>query len=246
MSASPSSPTSVAIIPARGGSKRIPRKNVRPLSGRPLLWWSVRLCLDSGAFDDVIVSTDDPEIADIATRAGASVPFVRPADLADDFTPTVDVIAHAIEWLEAAGRSLELACCVYPASVFLAPDDLRRSRDLLIATPGASYVATVMRFPHPIQRAMTMSDDGSLAFVQPEFAGHRSQDLEERWHDAGQFYWGRAQAWRDRLPILPNSVGYPVDSSRVCDIDTEDDWRRAESLHRILTGADPGASPAVG
>ncbi len=232
----------VAIIPARGGSKRIPRKNVRELSGHPLLWWSVQLCLESGAFDDVIVSTDDDEIADIARAAGASAPFVRPAHLADDIAPTVDVIAHAIEWLDSVGRTVDLACCVYPASIFLGPQDLLRSRDLLVATAHAAYVATVTRYPHPVQRAMAMSDDGRLSFVQPEFAGSRTQDLEERWHDAGQFYWGRAQAWRERLPILPNAVGYAVESSRVCDIDTEEDWRRAESLHRVMTAADPEPS----
>jgi N-acylneuraminate cytidylyltransferase len=236
----------VAIMPARGGSKRIPRKNIRELSGRPLLWWSVRLCLDSGAFDDVIVSTDDEEIADVARSAGAIVPFVRPAELSDDVAPTVDVVAHAIDWLDAMDRHVELACCVYPASVFVDAADLLRSRDLLVATPGAAYVATVTCYAHPVQRAMTMADDGTLAFVEPAFAAFRTQDLEERWHDAGQFYWGRAQAWRDRLPILPNSVGYPVDPARVCDIDTEDDWRRAESLHRFLTAADPGPPSAVG
>ncbi len=237
---------SVAIIPARGGSKRIPRKNIRELSGRPLLWWSVQLCLESGAFDEVIVSTDDDEIAGIARAAGASTPFMRPESLANDVAPTVDVIAHAVEWLDAAGRTVDLACCVYPASVFLGPEDLVRSRDLLVGTPHASYVATVTRYAHPVQRAMSMADNGRLAFVEPEYAAFRTQDLEERWHDAGQFYWGRAQAWRDRLPILPNAVGYVVDAARVCDIDTEEDWRRAEVLHRILTAADPGPPPTVG
>jgi len=236
----------VAIIPARCGSKRIPRKNIRPISGQPLITWAIGLCLDSGAFDDVIVSTDDDEIADIAEKAGARVPFRRPADLADDIAPTVDVIAHAVAWLRAQGQSIDLACCFYPASIFLPATEIPGARDLLLAHPGAAYAATVVPYPHPVQRALRLSGDGSLSFVQPEFAAARTQDLEPLWHDAGQFYWGHAQSWLDRVPILPNAIGYPVDASRVCDIDTEDDWRRAVLLHDVAARANPGASGAVG
>lgn len=237
---------SVAVIPARGGSKRVPRKNIRSISGQPLISWAIRLCLESGAFDDVVVSTDDDEIAHIAEKAGARVPFLRPAALADDLTPTVDVIAQAVAWLGTQGPSIDLACCVYPASVFLPATDLKAARDALLAHPDASYAATVVPYPHPVQRALRLSDDGSLSFVQPEFASARTQDLEPLWHDAGQFYWGRARAWLDCLPILPNAIGYPVDASRVCDIDTEDDWRRAESLHALVAGAIPGVADTVG
>jgi pseudaminic acid cytidylyltransferase len=239
-------PATVAIIPARGGSKRVPRKNIRLISGRPIIAWAIALCRDSGAFDDVVVSTDDDEIAAIAEGAGARVPFRRPEGLADDVAPTVDVISHAVTWLERQGQAVDLACCVYPASVFLPSADLRRSRDVLLAHPEAAYVATVVPYPHPVQRALRQADDGTLSFVQPEFASSRTQDLEPLWHDAGQFYWGRADAWRARVPILPHAVGYPVDADRVCDIDTEDDWRRAEVLHALVTGANPVAPDAVG
>lgn len=223
----------VAIVPARGGSKRIPRKNIRPLSGRPLLWWSVQTCLDSEAFDDVIVSTDDDEIAAVAIDAGASVPFMRPAELSNDYAPTVDVVQHALTWLRDDGRPADTACCVYPASVFLGPADLMQSRELLTRAP---YVATVTGYPYPVQRALVMGTGGELAFAHPEYADARTQDLEARWHDAGQFYWGRADAWLARLPILPNAVGYAIDPATVCDIDTEEDWRRAEQLHRPSRG----------
>ncbi len=222
---------SVAIIPARGGSKRIPRKNIRTMSGKPLLWWSIQTCLSSGAFGDVIVSTDDEEIAAVALSAGAKVPFMRPAPLADDMTATVDVIAHAVGWLIEEGRTVETVCCVYPAAVFLRGEDYSRSRALLDRAP---YVATVTRYPYPVQRALTMGSGGALAFAHPEYASSRTQDLDERWHDAGQFYWGTARAWLDRLSLLDNAVGYAVDGALVCDIDTEEDWRRAEQLHRIL------------
>ena len=234
---------SVAIIPARGGSKRIPRKNIRPMSGKPLLWWSIQTCLASGAFDEVVVSTDDEEIAAIAREAGASVPFTRPEHLADDTTATVDVISHAVGWLAENNQSFAAACCVYPASVFLRGEDYARSRPLL---ERADYVATVVRYPYPVQRALTMGAGGALAFAHPEYADSRTQDLDERWHDAGQFYWGSARAWLDRVSILDNAVGYAVDGSLVCDIDTEEDWRRAEQLHRILLEQSTVEPPAVG
>lgn len=226
----------VAVLPARGGSKRIPRKNIRELDGHPLLWWAVRTCVDSGLFDDVVVSTDDDEIAAVARAAGASVPFNRSEDLSDDHASTVDVIADAVGRLRSDGQPLDLACCVYPASVFLGADELRGARDLLLATPDADYSAIVCAYPHPVQRALALDGAGRVSFASPEYAGSRTQDLEPRWHDAGQFYWGRATAWLERRPILPNAVGYVVEASRVCDIDTEDDWRRAEVLHRLRLG----------
>jgi N-acylneuraminate cytidylyltransferase len=236
----------IAVIPARGGSKRIPRKNIRPLSGRPLIAWSIESCLTSGEFSRVIVSTDDDEISAIAIAAGAEVPFVRPASLSDDHAPTVDVIAHAVEHLAAMGSAVDLVCCVYPASVFLGADDLRGARELLQQHPATPYAATVVPYPYPVQRALRRSPEGTLSFVQPEHSGTRTQDLETLVHDAGQFYWGRSAAWLDRVAILDNAVGYPVDPSRVVDIDTEDDWRRAEVLHQMLLAERAGAQEGLG
>jgi N-acylneuraminate cytidylyltransferase len=224
----------IAVIPARGGSKRIPRKNIRDLNGRPLLAWAIEACTRSGAFERIIVSTDNAEIADVARSHGAEVPFVRPSSLADDVAPTVDVIAHAVEWLLADGHHFDLACCVYPASVLLPDSDLLNARELLEAHPEVGYAATVVPYPYPVQRALRLSND-RVSFVQPRYADSRTQDLEPLWHDAGQFYWGRREAWLEGRPILPNAVGYPVDPNRAVDIDTEDDWIRAEFLHRLLT-----------
>lgn len=236
----------IAVIPARGGSKRIPRKNVRELNGRPLIAWTIEACLTSGAFDRVLVSTDDEQIASVARASGAEVPFVRPAELSDDFAPTVDVIAHAVGWLVAQGSVFDLACCVYPASVFLPAGDFVGARDLLGARPDAAYSATVTTYPYPVQRAVRLAEDGRLTFVQPENAESRTQDLEPLWHDAGQFYWGRTDAWLQRMPILPNAVGYPVDAHRIVDIDTEEDWTRAELLHRLLQVEPPGPIAPLG
>ncbi len=224
----------IAVLPARGGSKRVPRKNIRPLSGRPLIEWTIETCLTSGEFSRVLVSTDDDEIAAVARAAGAEVPFMRPAELADDTTPTVDVVQHAVTWLVNAGISVDLACCVYPAAVFVNAGHIRGARELLEAHPSASYCATVVPYPYPVQRALRRSADGRMTFVQPENARALTQELECLFHDAGQLYWGRASAWLGRLPILDTAVGYPLDPATVVDIDTEEDWRRAALLHRLL------------
>ena len=226
----------IGIIPARGGSKRIPRKNIRPISGRPLIQWAIEIALSSGVFDQVIVSTDDEEIADASISAGAGVPFVRPANLSDDFTPTVPVISHAIGELRSRGSFYDSVCCIYPASIFVESTDYANSLELLLGSPSRQYVATIAAYPHPIQRALTLSERSELDFVDPDFADVRTQDLPERWHDAGQFYWGRTEAWLRNVPILANATGYPLDASQVQDIDTDEDWRRAELLHRLLVG----------
>lgn len=222
----------LAVIPARGGSKRIPRKNVRMMSGRPLVAWAVDLCRGSGLFEDTIVSTDDDEIAEIARAAGATVPFRRPAELADDHTSTVAVVAHTVSWFTSQYGPLDAACCVYPAAILVADRDLSGGRDLLEQT-DRSYVASVTEYPHPIQRALERDDAGRLTFVDPAAAGARTQDLPPRWHDAGQFYWGRWAAWADGLAILPHAAGYPLAPGSVVDIDTEADWDRAASLHGL-------------
>lgn len=226
----------VAILPARGGSKRIPGKNIRGISGRPLISWAIESALNSQVFSDVVVSTDDPAVAAVAREAGATTPFVRPASLSDDFTSTVDVITHAVEELVGLGLIFDLACCIYPAAIFVEPSDYVASAKIASETPDGMYVSTVVRYAHPIQRALVLDDESRISFVDPAAADTRTQDLPERWHDAGQFYWGSREAWRSGIPILENSVGYPLDSWRVQDIDTEEDWLRAEALHALKTG----------
>jgi pseudaminic acid cytidylyltransferase len=224
----------VAILPARGGSKRIPRKNVREFGGRPMLAWPVATALESGLFDRVLVSTDDPAIAEVARAAGAEAPFLRPAGLSGDHAATLPVVQHALSWFEGQGAAVEFACCIYPATPLLRAEDLRAGWERLRES-GAPYAVSVTSYDAPVQRAMRVRADGRLQMLQPELALTRSQDLEEACHDAGQFYWGRAEAWREGLPLLSESAA-PVrlPRERVQDIDTEEDWRRAEQLFRLL------------
>ncbi|WP_028492441.1 pseudaminic acid cytidylyltransferase [Thioalkalivibrio sp. ALE19] len=224
----------VAIIPARGGSKRIPRKNVGSFCGKPMIAWSIEAARASGCFDRVIVSTDDDGIAVVAEQHDAEVPFRRPADLADDHTGTVPVIAHAIEWLQARGEDPQTVCCLYATAPFVRSDDIRRGQEALEAS-NAEYALSVTSYAFPIQRALRMTDAGRLVMFHPEYANTRSQDLEEAWHDAGQFYWGRSAAWLSGVPIM-NSDSIPIvlPRERVQDIDTPEDWRRAEWLFKAM------------
>jgi pseudaminic acid cytidylyltransferase len=225
----------VAIIPARGGSKRIARKNVREFCGRPMIAWSIAAARDSGCFERIVVSTDDDEIAAVATAAGAEVPFRRPPELADDHSGTTPVIAHAVQWLADDGADVALACGLYATAPFVTAHDLRAGRDALLAAEAADYVFAMTQFDYPPQRALRVDAAGRATLRHPEFAATRSQDLEPSWHDAGQFYWGRAAAWLAGVPVFAGTgIGLPLPRHRVQDIDTEDDWRRAEAMFRAL------------
>lgn len=223
----------VAIIPARGGSKRIPRKNIRPFHGQPMIGYAIRAALGSGSFDKVIVSTDDAEISQVARDCGAEVPFVRPPELSDDHTPTVPVIAHAIQTCRAQGWAIDDVCCIYPGVPFIAAADLHAGHQLLQAGLSA-YVFPVTGFPSPIQRALRRAADGSVQPFHPEHAGTRTQDLEPGYFDVGQFYWGKAEAWLAGLNIHLNARTLVLPEWRVVDIDTPDDWARAELLYGAL------------
>ena len=224
----------LAVIPARGGSKRIPHKNIRPFWGKPMIGWSIEVALKSGCFDKVAVSTDDAEIAEVALDFGAEVPFVRPADLSDDHAPTLPVIAHATSWYQAQGYTPTEVCCLYATAPFVQIDDLQKGL-VQLQRSGAQYVFSATDFGFPIQRAMYLSDTGRVAMLHPEHANTRSQDLQETYHDAGQFYWGRAQAWLDQLPFMgADAEIIYLPRYRVQDIDTEADWRRAELLFQAL------------
>lgn len=225
----------LAVIPARGGSKRIPRKNLRDFCGRPMISWSIDAARDSGCFDRVIVSTDDDEIADIACAAGAEVPFLRPSELADDFTPTVPVIRHAIEQVEAeGGLPLSEICCIYATAPFIRAEDLQLGLAQLHES-GSGYALTVTSYPAPIQRALRLGADGRIQMITPENMLVRSQDLEESWHDAGQFYWGTRAAWLSDRPLLgPDASAIALPRVRVQDIDTVEDWITAEAMFQLL------------
>lgn len=222
----------LAIIPARGGSKRIPRKNVREFAGKPMIGHAIAAAQKSALFDHIVVSTDDAGIAAIAKSLGAEVPFIRPAELSDDYTPTVPVVAHAINVCEALGWRAKTVCCIYPCVPFLRVKDLLEGLSEL--ERGADYSFPVAQFASPVQRALVRNADGSLRPMFQEFAGVRTQDLPPAFHDAGQFYWGRSEAWTTGLNIHLHGRPVVVPHSRVVDIDTPDDWEHAELLYRAL------------
>lgn len=224
----------VAIIPARGGSKRIPRKNIRDFRGRPIIAWSIDVARECDCVDRVIVSTDDEEIANVARTCGAEVPFIRPKELSDDYTGTVPVVRHAIEYLKDAGEEVDWACCIYATAPFVRSDDVRKGFESL-AGSDAEYSLSVTSYPFPIQRAVRITPEGRVEMFQPEFSDVRSQDLEEAYHDAGQFYWGRASAWLGEKSLLASrAIPVVLPRHRVQDIDTLEDWRRAEQLFSAL------------
>jgi pseudaminic acid cytidylyltransferase len=232
----------LAVIPARGGSKRIPRKNIKQFCGRPIIAWSISTAHASGCFDRVIVSTDDAEIAQVARDAGAEVPFIRPAELADDHAGTMAVVRHAIEWQTASSRPPSLVCCIYATAPFMAADDLRRGLEVLEGS-GSDFAFSVGRFSFPIQRAIRIDARGRIAMLYPEHFETRSQDLEDTYHDAGQFYWGRASAWRASEVLFgPESAAVVLPSHRVQDIDEPEDWVRAECMFKTLQST-PGEAP---
>ncbi|MEO5327916.1 MAG: pseudaminic acid cytidylyltransferase [Magnetococcus sp. THC-1_WYH] len=223
----------VAIIPARGGSKRIPRKNIKQFAGQPMIAYAIRAAVGCGLFNKVIVSTDDIEIAEIAKGYGAEVPFMRPVELADDNTPTVPVVAHAIRTLQQQGVSLEYACCIYPGVPFIQTSDLIAAFELL-KTCGAGYCYPVTEFPSVIQRALRRFPDGKIQPINPQYEWTRTQDLESAFYDAGQFYWGKVSSWLDGLGLQSHGSGLLIPQWRVVDIDTPEDWHRAELLHTVL------------
>ncbi|HEX6592503.1 MAG TPA: pseudaminic acid cytidylyltransferase [Moraxellaceae bacterium] len=236
----------LAIIPARGGSKRIPRKNLKPFCGQPIMAWSIAAALQSSCFDEVMVSTDDEEIAALARRCGASTPFVRPAALADDYAGTAAVMRHAVAWYDEQGRRPEAACCIYATAPFIRAQDLRQGLAIL-QQQQSHYAFTVTSYPFPIQRSLRITARGRVEMLQPAHMHTRSQDLEEAFHDAGQFYWGTAEAWLDSQPIYgPDSVPLLLPRHRVQDIDTPEDWRRAELMFQALQAQPSDDTPLTG
>jgi pseudaminic acid cytidylyltransferase len=224
----------LCVIPARGGSKRIPRKNIKMFLGKPIIAYSIEAAINSSLFEEIIVSTDDEEIAEIARRFGANVPFVRPEKLANDFTGTAPVIQHAIQWFQEKKQSFDQVCCIYPTAPFLKPDYIRQGYDQLIEV-HANFSISVTTYPYPVQRAVFITEQGRLEMGQPEFMNTRTQDLPEAFHDAAQFYWGQAQAWLKETALFTSGT-VPVALPRhlVCDIDTPDDWAYAEILANAL------------
>ncbi|MDO4433887.1 MAG: pseudaminic acid cytidylyltransferase [Alysiella sp.] len=228
----------LCIIPARGGSKRIPRKNIKIFNGKPMIAHSILAAKNSGCFERIIVSTDDTEIAQISQQYGAEVPFTRPAELSDDFATTGTVMAHAVDFMLKQGNwQGKMACCLYATAPFVLASDLQIGATKL-REMGADFAFSLTDYAFPIQRALKLSENGEVAMFQPEMFAVRSQDLARAWHDAGQFYWGTVAAWLTQKPIFNSqSVGVKLPRYRVQDIDTPDDWERAELLAKILQAA---------
>ena len=224
----------VAIIPARGGSQRIPRKNISPFLGKPIIAYSIETALRSKLFDRVIVSTDDQEIADVASNFGAEIPFLRPATLADTLTGTNSVVKHAIESLAAGGDSIACACCIYATAPFLQVRYLSEGLERLLQS-DKMFAFSVTTFPFPVRRAIRIASNGDIEPMFPADIMRRSQDLEEAYHDAGQFYWGKADAFLNEVATFsPASIPVILPRHLVQDIDTQEDWQRAELMYQAL------------
>lgn len=226
----------LALITARGASKRIPRKNIKDFLGKPIIAYSIEAALEAGCFSEVMVSTDDPEIAALAKARGAQVPFMRSAAASGDFATTAEAVLEVLGRYSQAGRSFEYACCLYPTAPFATPEKLRQGFDLLRKS-GASSVVPVVRFSYPIQRALKI-EDGVLAMMRPENLNSRSQDLPPAYHDAGQFYWLRVPAFLEEKSLFGRkAAALVVPETEVQDIDTEEDWRIAQMKFQMMRGA---------
>ena len=223
----------IAIIPARSGSKRIPEKNIRKFCGKPMIAYAIDAAKKSDLFRHIFVSTNDENIAGIAIEYGAQVPFLRPDDLADDFSTTVEVVSHEIKQYLAAGYTFDRVCCIYPCVPFIEVDDLRGALGEFIKG-GTDYCFPVAEYPSAIQRALKLLSDKSLTPFYPSHEKTRTQDLEAAFYDVGQFYWGQVEAWAQNGNIHSNALGWVIPNWRVVDIDVPDDWRRAELIFRAM------------
>ncbi|TGK78483.1 pseudaminic acid cytidylyltransferase [Leptospira noumeaensis] len=227
--------TNICIIPARGGSKRIPRKNIKLFHGKPMIAYSIETAIQSKLFDRVIVSTDDLEIAEVSRQYGAEVPFMRPSELSDDQTATIPVIAHAIQWIIREGIQVDCVACIYATAPFILENDLING-EKIFRKGGWEYVFSATSFGFPIFRGFKKDTDGNIEMFFPEHFGTRSQDLPEAFHDAGQFYFGKPSAWLEGKRIFDKwSSIIELPRWRVQDIDTGDDWERAEVLYKMIS-----------
>lgn len=228
----------VAIITARGGSKRIPRKNIKHFLGKPIIAYSIEAALTSGAFDEVMVSTDDEEIAGIAEKYGAKVPFYRSEAMADDYATTADVLEEVLRMYREIGKNFDFLCCIYPTAPFLTAENLKISMDTLISQ-DADTVLPVVKFSFPPQRAVVM-EDGYVRPKWPEYMLARSQDLEPFYHDCGQFYCLKIKSFLEQKKVvMKKTMPFLQEEMRVQDIDTEEDWKIAEMKYRLMHSGGP-------
>lgn len=224
----------IAIIPARGGSKRIPRKNIRPFLGKPVIAYSIEAAINSGLFDEVMVSTDDAEIAEVARSYGAIVPVLRSPKNSDDHATTADVLLEVLEFYKSKNETFDFACCLYPVAPFIDSKKLNSGFSTLI-NGDYDTVMPVTEFSYPIQRSYAMSEGNNLSMVQPEHKNSRSQDLEKRFHDTGQFYWFQVERFLEKRNLITDNLGaMTVSEMEVQDIDTETDWQIATLKFQII------------
>ena len=224
----------IVIIPARGGSKRIPKKNIKDFLGKPIIAYSIEMAINCKLFSRVIVSTDDEEIKDVVLKYGAEVPFIRPKNIADDFTGTHEVIGHAVEYLENTGETMDYVCCIYPTAPLIQKDDLIKGFKLIQTNKWNSVMAAT-NFSYPIFRSFKNLPNGGLKMIFPEHYNSRSQDLPEVYHDAGLFYWAKPKVWKKKPQWYneKNSI-VKIPNYRIQDIDTPDDWKKAEMIYQII------------
>jgi len=223
----------VCVIPARGGSKRIPGKNIKFFLGKPIIAYSIEVALNSGLFDRVIVSTDDELIAQVARQYHAEVPFIRPKELSDDFTGTEQVIEHAVNWLLSQGHNINYVCCIYATSPLIQEKYLRQGFEEL-KDSDKLFSFSVASFEYPVQRAIKI-DNGEISMLYPQYFTTRSQDLEEVYHDAGQFYWRKLESFFKNEKIFSNkSIPILLPRYLVQDIDSLEDWKTAEIMYKTL------------
>jgi pseudaminic acid cytidylyltransferase len=224
----------VAIIPARGGSKRIPKKNIKPFAGQSIIAYSIKAAEESNLFNRIIVSTDSKEIAEIAKSYGAEVPFMRPAELADDFAGTAPVLIHALNWLNEHGCYSKYFCCIYAAAPFIRSEDIKKGFHLL-RQKNAVTAFSVTTFPYPILRGLRIEENGRLKMFWPEHKKSRSNDLPEAYHDAGQFYWASTERFlKEKTLFSSDAVPIILPRYLVQDIDTPEDWKTAEKMYLAL------------
>lgn len=220
----------LAIIPARGGSKRIPRKNVKPFLGKPMLAYSIEAALATGLFDEVMVSTDDEEIASIACQFGAKVPFMRSAETANDFATTDDVLIEVLNKYKEIGKDFDNLCCIYATAPMIQPKYIISAYECLLSS-DFTVVYPVVQFSYPIWRCLDVSEDGSINYHWPEYERSRSQDLPKEYHDTGTFYWHKIKRW---INGDIKTGGIVVDETTIQDIDTDTDWKIAEMKYKLL------------
>lgn len=224
----------IAIIPARGGSKRIPKKNIKLFNGKPIISYAIQTAISSNIFDKVIVSTDSKEIADIAIKYGAEIPFFRSKSLADDFSGIHEVIADSLKQMKSLGYSYEYACCIYATAPFINKNDLKEGYKKIKSNKKKAVIGATS-YSYPVQRSFFLNDKQEIEMLFPDKFFSRSQDLDLIMHDAGQFSWASSKVWLDKsIPFGKNHDFVLLPSWRVQDIDTPDDWQRAELIAKLI------------